>query len=168
MFFLEEFLREAGPTEPAVATKNLTKESANKYLQSWCIAPECPSGWGWVFCNTPCAGVWDLQLSAVGWDHSSSHKAVVAFSKETQWAGHSLEHLSEEKAGYGPTNQSRPLGGEWPVGSCRVMVGSWWLLSESECCPGSRRNGMGNAPAMSTGSLSALRPSFPCRRWSLR
>lgn len=41
----------------------------------------------------------------------------MAFSRETQWAGHSPEHLHEEEAIYGPANQSRPLG--------RVGNGPW-------------------------------------------
>lgn len=76
--------------------------------------------------HLPCARVRDLQLSAVGQDHPSSHKAVVAFSKEMQSAGHSPEHLCEEEA-CGPANQSRPLGrvgnGPWEATGSRWGAG---------------------------------------------
>lgn len=74
--------------------------------------------------HRPCARVQDLQFSAVGQDHPSSHKAVVAFSKEMQLAGHSPEHLWEEEA---CGNQSRPLGrvgnGPWEAAGSRCVAG---------------------------------------------
>lgn len=132
----------------------------------------CFSDWGQILVLHPhCAGVWDLQLSAVGWEHPSSHKAVVAFSKETQWAGHRLEHLHEEEAAYGPMDQSRPMGsvgnGPWEA------TGSWWGDLCASCLAVSAALAVGEMhwAELLPWALVHWVPSglpFPSPRWSLR
>lgn len=78
------------------------------------------------------------------WSICVRKKLVVLLTKVDPWAGWAMAH-----------------------GKLQGHDGCWWLPYSSECCPGCRRNALGSAPAMSPGSLSALRPPFPQSRVEL-
>lgn len=173
MCFLEEFLREAGHRTCYCNKKSnlrISKPADTCRVGAWHLNVPVLEWLGAsisfssTLCRCPAALSCGLRPSFY-----STHKAVVAFSRETQWAGHSPEHLHEEEAVYGPANQSRPLGrvgnGPWEAAGSPWGAGApvWqWMVP---CC---RRNALGSAPAVSPGSLSALRLPFPSPRWSLR